>query len=148
MANRLVAENAYVVARWIDALRPVAKQLSDPLAVIFRDEKRPETERTLAASALAVYVSDQPDELAELLMDATERQFAALYPSVERRSDQTASLFEVELAKKPPSKKGAEPTDVDNKAWDKFYKRQANAAVALIRMGRDGEVMDTAQAQS
>ena len=29
-----------------------------------------------------------------------------------------------------------EPTDVDNKAWDKFYKRQANAAVALIRMGR------------
>ena len=25
---------------------------------------------------------------------------------------------------------------MDNKAWDKFYKRQANAAVALIRMGR------------
>ena len=25
---------------------------------------------------------------------------------------------------------------MDSKAWDKFYKRQANAAVALIRMGR------------
>ena len=136
VANRLVAENAYVVAHWIDALRPVAKQLSDPLIAVFRDEKRGESERTLAASALAEYVSDQPDELAELLMDATERQFAALYPSVERRSDQTAPLLEVELAKKPPSKKGAEPTDVDNKAWDKFYKRQANAGVALIRMGR------------
>ena len=57
-----------------------------------------ESERTLAASALAEYVSDQPDELAELLMDATERQFAALYPSVERRSDQTAPLLEVELS--------------------------------------------------
>ena len=136
VANRLVAENAYVVAHWIDALRPVAKQLSDPLIAIFHDEKRGESERTLAASALAEYVSDQPDELAELLMDATERQFAALYPRVERRSDQTAPLLEVELAKKPPSKKGTEPTDVDNKVWDKFYKRQANAAVALIRMGR------------
>ena len=69
-------------------------------------------------------------------MDATEKQFAALYPSVERRSEQTAPLLEVELSRKPPSMTGEEPTDVDNKAWDKFYKRQANAAVALIRMGR------------
>ena len=60
VANRLVAENAYVVARWIDALRPVAKQLSDPLIAVFRDEKRGESERTLAASALAEYLSDQP----------------------------------------------------------------------------------------
>ena len=69
-------------------------------------------------------------------MDATEKQFAALYPSVERRSEQTAPLLEVELSRKPPSVTGREPTDADNKAWDKFYKRQANAAVALIRMGR------------
>ena len=136
VANRLVAESAYVVSRWVDALRPVARQLSDPLATIFRDEKRPESERTLAANALAEYVSDQPDQLVELLMDATEKQFAALYTSVERRSDHTAPLLEVELAKKPPSKKGEEPTDEDNKLWDKFYKRQANAGVALIGLRR------------
>ena len=106
VANRLVAENAYVVARWIDALRPVAKQLSDPLAAIFRDKNRGESERTLAANALAEYVSDQPDELTKLLMDATEKQFAALYPSVERRSDQTAPLLEVELSQSRPQKKG------------------------------------------
>ena len=63
VANRLVAENAYVVARWIDALRPVAKQLSDPLTAVFHDEKRVESERTLAASALAEYLSDQPDDV-------------------------------------------------------------------------------------
>ena len=74
--------------------------------------------------------------MAELLIDASEKPFAALYPSVERRSDQTAPLLEVELAKKPLSQKGAEPTDVDNKAWETFYQRQATAAVALIRMGR------------
>ncbi len=136
VANRLVAENAYVLARWVDALRPMAHQLRDPLAAIFRDTERSETERTLAASALAEYASDQPDELAELLIDASEKPFAALYPSVERRSDQTAPLLEVELAKKPLSQKGAEPTDVDNKAWETFYQRQATAAVALIRMGR------------
>jgi eukaryotic-like serine/threonine-protein kinase len=136
VVNRLVAENAYVVSRWVDALRPVAKQLADPLIAFFRDEKRGESERTLAASALAEYVSDQPDELAGLLMDATDKQFAALYPRVEGRSDQTAPLLEDELSRKPPSATGRESTDVDNQALDKFYKRQANAAVAMIRMGR------------
>ena len=143
VANRLVAENAYVIARWIEALRPVANQipphlrdLRDELTTIFRDEKRGESERVLAASALAEYVSDEPHELAELLMDSTERQFAALYPGVERRSDETAPLLEVELAEEPPSKTTLRPHGEQNELWDKFYKRQANAGVALIRMGR------------
>ena len=86
VANRLVNENPYVIARWIDALHPVSKQLRDPLIAVFRDVKRGESERTPAASALAEYLSEQPSELVGLLMDATEKQFAALYPSVERRS--------------------------------------------------------------
>jgi eukaryotic-like serine/threonine-protein kinase len=147
IANRLVAENAYVVARWIDALRPVAKPLKDPLIAVFHDEKRGESERTLAASALAEYLSDQPGDLAGLLMDATEKQFAALYLTVERRSEQTAPLFEQELSRKPPSLTGGIPTagvtggiptDEDSKAWDKFYNRQANAVAALIRMTAPG----------
>jgi len=136
VANRLVAEDAYVIAKWIDVLHPVSKQLRDPLIAVFHDVKRGESERTQAASALAEYLSEQPIELAGLLMDATERQFAALYPRVKGRSDQTAPLLEDELSRKPPSMTDKEPTDVDNKAWDRFYKRQANAAVALIRMGR------------
>ena len=136
VANRLVAENAYVVARWINALRPVSKQIRDPLIAVFHDVKRGESERTQAASALGEYLSEKPKELAGLLIDATEKQFAALYPSVERRSDPTAPLLEVELSRKPPSITGETPTDVDSKALDRFYKRQANAATALIRMGR------------
>ncbi len=125
-----------MVARWVDALRPVAGQLKEPLNAVFHDEKRRESERTLAASALAEYLSDRPDELAELLMDASEKSFAALYPSVESRSDQTAPRLEAELAKKPTSPKGGIPTDLDKQAWEKLYQQQANAAVALIRMGR------------
>jgi formylglycine-generating enzyme required for sulfatase activity len=136
VANRLVAENSFSAARWVDALYLVADQLRDPLTAIFRDEKRSEAERSLAASALAEYVSDQPVELAELLMDASEKQFTALFPLVEKRSDQTAPLLEMELTKKPPSRKGKLLMEVDNKDWDQFYRRQANAAVALIRMGR------------
>jgi formylglycine-generating enzyme required for sulfatase activity len=135
VANRLVAQNAYVVAHWIDALRPVADQLTGPLIVAFRDEKRGEAERVLAAAALAEYVS-KPYELAELLMEATERQFAALYAVVERRSDQTAPLLEVELGKMPTSKDSGQPTSDDDRVWERYHNRQANAAAALIRMGR------------
>ena len=136
VANRLVVENAYVIAKWVDALHPVSKQLRDPLIDVFHDVKRGESERTQAASTLGEYLSEQPNELAGLLMDATEKQFAALYPSVERRSEQTAPLLEVELSTKPTSITEVIPTDVENKALDRFYMRQANAATALIRMGR------------
>ena len=116
VANRLVAENAYVVARWIDALRPVAKQLSDPLAAIFRDEKRGESERTLAASALAEYLSDQPRDLAGLLMDATESLFQK--GGLERRkgmnpkpypSDLTSQQWAVLKPLLPPARTGGRP---------------------------------------
>jgi len=136
VANRLVAENAYVVARWIDLLRPVAQQLRDPLKAAFHDEQRGEPERTLAASALAEYVSDQPDELVELLLDATSEQFAALYPRVIAQADRTAALLEAELGKTPRFRIGNVATEVEYDAWGKLHRRQANAAVALLRMRR------------
>ena len=136
MANRLVNENPYVVARWIDALHPVSKQLRDPLIAVFRDVKRGESERTQAASALAEYLSEQPSELVGLLMDATEKQFAALYPSVERRSKQTAPLLDVDLGKLPPSLAGLFTNDREYPELNRFYERQANSAVALIRLVR------------
>ncbi len=138
VANRLVTENAYSAGGWIDLLRTASRHLNGPLIAIFHDEKRRESERTLAALALGEYLSSLYEwkQLTGLLLDATEKEFALLYPSVERRPGSVAPLFEVELAKKPPFKNGAEPTDVDNQEWDKFYKRKANAAVALIRMGQ------------
>ena len=140
VANQLVSTNAYVVARWVDALRPVALQLHDPIAAIFNDEKRGDSERVMAASALAEYVSDQPEALAETLMDATLAQFASIFGCVERHRVNVAPLLETELAKKPPSQKRQEPTDADNKAREKLYNRQANAAVALIRSGQTEEL--------
>jgi serine/threonine protein kinase/formylglycine-generating enzyme required for sulfatase activity len=136
VANRLVAEDVYKVSRWIDALRPVANQLRDPLKGVFLDVKRGESERTLAASALAEYVSDRPSDLAELLINATETQFAPLFPRVEARSEETAPLLEVELSRKPPPVAKIVRTDVEDKTLDNFYRAQTNAVVALIRTGR------------
>ena len=104
-------------AGWIDALRPVANWLRDPLIAVFRDENREEFERTLAASALAEYLSDQPANLAGLLMDATEKQFAALYPSVEVKSVQTAFHLEEELSQKPPDVTGKKTRTGTPRLW-------------------------------
>jgi formylglycine-generating enzyme required for sulfatase activity len=136
IANRLVAETGYAITHWIDALRPVGPRLIYPLITVFRDDKRGESARTSATIALAEYLVDSPRDLAELLMDATERHFAILYPSAQSRWISTAPILEGELTKKPPSKRGAQPTEVDNEKLDKFYNRQANAVVALIRMRR------------
>jgi formylglycine-generating enzyme required for sulfatase activity len=136
VANRLVTVNPFVAPRWVDALRPVATQLSDSLLAVSRDGRRGETERTSAASALAEYCADQPAILANLIWEATEAQFVALYPKVAQHADQTAPLLGRILDEERPPIKGEIPTDVEEAAWDDFYKRQANAAVALIRMGR------------
>ena len=148
VANRLVAENAYVVAHWIDALRPVAKQLSDPLMAIFHDEKRAESERTLAASALAEYVSDQPDELAELLMDATEKQFAALYPSVEGRRIRPLRFLRSNWPKRPPSDNGEGTDRSGQQSMGQVLQAAGKRSGCIDPDGTNGEVMATAQAQS
>jgi serine/threonine protein kinase/formylglycine-generating enzyme required for sulfatase activity len=134
VANRLVAENAYVVARWVDALRPAARQLRYPLVGIFRDEKRRESERIVAANALAEYLGDQPRELVGLLLDATDPQFAALCPHDGSSADQIAPLLEAELGREPPSV----PVDEEYSYEDlvRFFDRQLKAVVALIRLGR------------
>ena len=55
-------------------------KLTAPLAAIFRDKHRPETEHTLATNILADYASDDPTLLADLLMDADPKAYAASLP--------------------------------------------------------------------
>ena len=84
VSQAIVAVNPVFVAAWIDALRPVRRRITPSLSAIFRDEERPETERSLATSILSDYVKDQPEELADLLMDAEPKAFATLFPIAEK----------------------------------------------------------------
>ena len=136
LANRLVAENASVVASWIDAFFPVAKSLKEPLISVFHDQKRGESERTLAASALAEYFREEPDDLAKLLIDSTPKQFVVVYPIATMKSEQVAPILEAALSKKSPSIIYDRSTDQDPMLSADFYEKQANAIVALIRMRR------------
>ena len=123
---------------WLEALRPVRGKLTAPLATIFRDKSRPETEHTLATNILADYASDDPDLLAELLMDADPKAYARPLPrSPSGRTAKTLPLFQAEIDKKatiPESDKDSEQVK------DRLAERQARAAVALVRMGKAGEV--------
>ena len=59
---------------------PGARQADARLAAIFRDKDRPESERSLATNILTDYASDDPDLIANLLMDADPKAYAASLP--------------------------------------------------------------------
>ena len=66
VAGAMVTVNAVHLGFWLDALRPARDKLTAPLATIFRDRERPQTERSLAFNILEDYASDQPNVLVQL----------------------------------------------------------------------------------
>ncbi len=100
VAQALVSVDAILLGPWIEALRPVRTKLTAPLATIFRDKERPESEHKLATNILADYASDDPDRLAELLMVADPKAYVSLFPVAEKRAEQVLPVLQAELAKK------------------------------------------------
>jgi eukaryotic-like serine/threonine-protein kinase len=100
VSQALVSVNPVFLGSWLDALRPVRSKLTAPLATIFQEKSRPETEHTLATNILADYADDDPDQLAELLMVADAKAYLSLFPVVEKRAGQILSVFQTELAGK------------------------------------------------
>jgi formylglycine-generating enzyme required for sulfatase activity/tRNA A-37 threonylcarbamoyl transferase component Bud32 len=133
LADELVAANPIFLGRWMEGLRPIRTRLLAPLANIFRDHERSETERTLATSILTDYAVDQPQALAELVMHADTRQFAAVFPKLRQHGQRALVLLEHEVDK-------ALPSDAAPDAKEQSARRQANAAVALLRMGSAAKV--------
>ncbi len=99
VAQTLVTINSIHLGPWLEALRPVRGKLIGPLVAIFRD-KRPESEHAQATNILTDYVSDDPDQLAELLMVADSKAFLSFFPIAQKRAEQVLPIFEVELTKK------------------------------------------------
>ena len=101
VVNDLVLENAVFLGQWMEAFRPVKGHLLSPLSVIFRDQQ-PEriAERKLATNLLADYAAEEPHVLADLLMDADEKQFAAIYPKFKEQSERGLPVLTAEIDKK------------------------------------------------
>jgi formylglycine-generating enzyme required for sulfatase activity len=135
VGNDLVAVPALHLSLWAEALRPVRTKLLPQLSTVYRDAGRRETERSLATDILADYAADNPQVLADLLLDADDQQFAAIYSKLKDRSEQGLQLLTEAINKKLPP--GLLSSD---KKREKLAKRQANAAVALLRMNHAQKV--------
>jgi formylglycine-generating enzyme required for sulfatase activity len=77
VAGRLVGENALVVGRWAEALRPVRRSLLPPLADRLLDEKPSAAERRTITGVYASYVEGVPDAFAPLEKVLAEKPGAA-----------------------------------------------------------------------
>jgi hypothetical protein len=136
LVNNLVLENPVYLGRWSEAFRPVKKSLLAPLADIFRDRNTERaSEHTLATNLLADYAADQPQVLAGLLMDADQKQFAVIYPKLKGRAEDGLPLLTAVIDTVLP----ADLPSSDDKR-ETLAKRQANAAVALLRMNQPAKV--------
>ncbi|MBV8556855.1 MAG: SUMF1/EgtB/PvdO family nonheme iron enzyme, partial [Planctomycetaceae bacterium] len=136
ISDRLLAsviENPSLYTPLIEMVRPVRDRLLTPLITTFHDKNEPGSKRALAASILADYASNKPEMLSDLLMDATPEQYAILFPKAQAQGQPVLASLECELAKK------ASPEAKDDEK-DRLAQRQANAAVALVRLGRPENV--------
>ena len=134
IVEELVSVNPVYLGMWSEEFRPLKARLLGPLCGGFR-QQQPErsAERSLATSLLADYAADQPQVLADLVMDADEKQFAILYPKLKKRGKEGLPLLQGELDKT------AMP-DAGEEAIEALAKRQANAAVALLKMDQTDKV--------
>ncbi|HEV3256449.1 MAG TPA: formylglycine-generating enzyme family protein [Gemmataceae bacterium] len=134
LVEDLVSVNAVYLGHWTEAFRPVKARLLAPLSAVFRD-RNPErtTARTLAMNLLVDYAADQPQVLAVLVMDADEKQFAAIYPKLKEQGERGLPVLTGEIDRK------WSPNATDE-AKNKLAKRQANAAVALLKMNQPAKV--------
>lgn len=132
----LVRENPVYLGQWSEMYRPVKNALLDPLTVIFQDQ-RPDrsAERSLATNLLADYAADNPAKLADLLMDGDEKQFAVIYPKFKDQGEKVLPMLVGVIDTTLPADL---PSSDDRR--ETLAKRQANAAVALLRMNRPEKV--------
>ncbi len=144
VAQTLVTVNPFFFGPWLDALRPVRTKLTAPLASIFREKSRPESEHALASSILTDYASDDPDLVANLLMDADPKAYAAFFPLTQRQEAKALPVFQAEIARKATIPDGDKDAEI---VKDHLAERQARAAVALVHLGKTEEILAPATAQ-
>ncbi len=127
VANDLVRVPAVYLAVWLESFRPVRGLLLTPLGAIYREAGRRDAERSLATDILADYAADQPQLLADLLMDGDEPQFAVIYPKFKQQGEWSLSVLTSEVHRTLPA-------DAPADSREKLARRQANAAVALMAL--------------
>jgi formylglycine-generating enzyme required for sulfatase activity/tRNA A-37 threonylcarbamoyl transferase component Bud32 len=128
--EHLLKANPRFLGLWMQALRPARGRLLGFLGEVFRGEhEHLADQRLLASTVLAEYAADRPRLLADLLMDADEKQFAVLFQKALAAGEAVVSPFMVEVDRQLPAQ-------APEQTKERLAKRQVNAMVALLRLGR------------
>lgn len=126
LTEQLLATNSLQLGPWSAALTPIRGQLISPLRKVARADRTTEKGVT-AATILTQYAADRPELMADLLLDASPRQFEVLWPkSPAFRTVRAVAERELTLTV---------PKDAVDSTKDELASRQANAAIALMRLG-------------
>jgi formylglycine-generating enzyme required for sulfatase activity/tRNA A-37 threonylcarbamoyl transferase component Bud32 len=133
VAVRLVTLESSALVAWRETLRPASSQLIEPLTSIFRGKNQDPLSRRFATETLADYLSNRADALFDLLADSAQFQFGVVFNKLTLHKDQALGLAQDELAKRPSER----ATDPEKEV---LAKRQANAALALLRLGAPQKV--------
>jgi serine/threonine protein kinase/formylglycine-generating enzyme required for sulfatase activity len=154
VAEAMVSVNPVFLCQWMQALKPVKEHLLGPLSSIClnRDGTHSESQQDLATKILADYAADNPVFLATVLLDAEPSQFNTLFTLFERHRADAIELLEFEVAGKLVAFKEGQPQDTTGETpsaapvehiedarglvGEQLIRRQANAAAALLRLGR------------
>lgn len=126
VAGMLVSENPLVLGQWATLLRGASDHLIEPLSEIFRDPQGVASQRSLATSVLTDYAAERPEVLVELILDSEPAQFVQLMPLLLRHRNAAIGPLNRELGKHTEG----------NDALEQLASRQAQAAAALIQLGR------------
>ena len=132
VGNDLVVVPAVYLSVWMEALRPVRAKLRPQLSVVYRNKSRRETERSLATDILAEYAADDPPFLADLLMDADDKQFAVLFPKLHSHQEKGQVPFLSEMDRKLEAKWSDSQLDPAWKSVDSTLIQTVEAAHGLI----------------
>ncbi len=145
----VVKENPLQAAVWAQALDPVRLALLPALLKRYTDSRTKIESGTLAvtdlateatasdltASLLARYAADRPLELAELAMTADARHLPLFAGLFDTNRGAIAPRLEAEIDRTlPPEMPSSDPQR------ETLAKRQANAAVALLRLNQPAKV--------
>jgi eukaryotic-like serine/threonine-protein kinase len=128
VANHFVTLEASALVAFREALRPAKSQLIEPLGKIYRDPTQENLSRRFATETLAEFVADRPDGLFNLLADAEQFQFTVMFARLTPYKERAVALAAKEVA-------GKIPETANENEKERLAKRQANSAVALLRLG-------------
>ena len=128
LAERLVAEigtNFGDFDHWAGALRPARSVLFSDLDRIFSKADAADLDRYAAAMILSAFAVDQPQQLVDFALRATQKEYPVFIPRLKALQDVGRNLLLAEY-------QATIPADASRETRFRLEKRKAHAAVALL----------------